>query len=128
MRLLLDTNVLLWAKMRPSRLGRHLAALEDPANELFVSAVTAWEIAIKCALGKLALPEPPERYVPDRVRATGASPLPIEQSHALAVARLPNLHRDPFDRMLVAQADCLGLTIMTGDPKLDAYPVDTILV
>lgn len=128
MRLLLDTNVLLWAKSQRARLGRHLATLEDPANELFVSAVTAWEIAVKFALGRLALPEPPETYVPDRVRATGASSLAIEQSHALAVGRLPNLHRDPFDRLLVAQADCLGLTIITGDPKIAAYPVDTILV
>lgn len=128
MRLLLDTNVLLWAKARPGRLGRHLTTLEDPANELFVSAATAWEIVIKVALGKLALPEAPEVYVPDRVRSMGASSLPIEQSHALAVARLPDLHRDPFDRILVAQADCLGLTIITGDPRVDAYPVDTILV
>jgi PIN domain nuclease of toxin-antitoxin system len=127
-RLLLDTHVLLWAKAQRDRLGKHLATLEDPGNELFVSAVTAWEIVIKSALGKLALPEAPELYVPDRVRSIGASSLAVEQSHVLAVGRLPDLHRDPFDRLLIAQADCLGLTIVTGDPNVAAYPVDTILV
>lgn len=128
MRLLLDTQVLLWAKAQRDRLGKHLATLEDPGNELFVSAVTAWEIVIKSALGKLALPEAPELYVPDRVRSIGASSLAVEQSHALAVARLPDLHRDPFDRLLVAQAECLELTLMTADPVIARYPVATMLV
>lgn len=128
MRLLLDTRVLLWLQSRRQRLKEHLTALADPENELIVSVASAWEIAIKYERGKLHLPEPPDAWVPSRVRAIGATSLAIEQSHALATARLPNLHRDPFDRMLVAQADCLGLTIMTGDPKIDAYPVDTILV
>lgn len=118
MRLLLDTHVFLWLLAEPERLGQQLRRLEDSRNDLLLSAASSWEIAIKVRLGRLDLPEPPQRYVPDRMRAIGAEPLAVEHSHALAVANLPTLHRDPFDRMLVAQALHLKLTIVTADPDI----------
>jgi PIN domain nuclease of toxin-antitoxin system len=127
-RLLLDTHVFLWLLAEPERLGDHLAALEDPAHQLFLSAASSWEIAIKAQLGRLDLPDDPKRYVPDRMRAIGAEPLPIQHSHALAVGGLPPLHRDPFDRLLVAQARDLRLRVVTADPQIGRYDVDTMLV
>ena len=128
MRLLLDTHVFLWLQTEPERLGEQLAIVADERTELFVSAVSSWEIAIKYRLGKLALPEAPERYVIPRMRAIGARGLAIEHSQALAVAALPALHRDPFDRLLVAQAQQLGLTIATADSAVARYPIATLLV
>jgi PIN domain nuclease of toxin-antitoxin system len=127
-RLLLDTHVFLWAQTEPERLGQRLGLIEDQRNELLVSAASSWEIAIKHSLGRLALPEPPERYVPTRLRAIGAQAIPIEHTHALAVSGLAPLHRDPFDRLLVAQAGALGVPIMTADPLIAQYPVDVLLV
>jgi PIN domain nuclease of toxin-antitoxin system len=126
--LLLDTHVFLWLQTDPERLGDRLALVEDAANALLLSAASSWEIAIKYALGRLPLPEQPELYVPSRMRAIGAGPLPVEHAHALAVASFPPLHRDPFDRLLVAQASLTGATILTADPELARYPADTVLV
>jgi PIN domain nuclease of toxin-antitoxin system len=125
---LLDTHVFLWLNTQPERLGKHLSLIEDRSNELLFSAVGSWEIAIKHALGRLPLPEPPERYVPSRMRAIGATGLAVEHSHALAVASLPSLHRDPFDRLLVAQAGLLDVPIITADSILAEYPVQTLMV
>jgi PIN domain nuclease of toxin-antitoxin system len=127
-KLLLDTQVFLWLQTEPQRLGSGLPLVEDDRNELFLSAASSWEIAIKHQLGKLALPEPPERYVPERMRAIEAQAVAVQHSHALAIATLPPLHRDPFDRLLVAQAGLLGLTIMTADPAVAAYPIPTVMV
>jgi len=124
----LDTHVFLWLLAEPDRLGEHIGSLEDPSNELLLSAASSWEIAIKTQLGRLHLPEDPKRFVPDRMRAIGAEPLPIEHNHALAVGELPPLHRDPFDRILVAQARGLRLTIVTADVNIARYEVDTLLV
>ena len=128
MKLLLDTHIFLWLQTDPDRLGEHLPIVEDVRTELLLSAVSSWEIAIKYQLGKLPLPEAPERYVPNRMRAVGAQALAIEHPHALAVATLPPLHRDPFDRLLVAQATLLGLTIATADPAVAQYPIPTLLI
>ena len=128
MRLLLDTHVFLWLQTEPERVGDHLTLVEDRGTTLLLSAASSWEIAIKYGLGRLPLPEPPERYVPTRMRAIGAQGLPIEQAHALAVAALPTLHRDPFDRLLVAQAEAAGATILTADPAVAQYPAETLLV
>lgn len=128
MRLLLDTHVFLWLQTDPKRLGEHLSLVEDERTTLLVSAVSSWEIAIKHQLGKLPLPEEPTRYVPDRMRAIGAQAVAVEHSHALAVTRLPRLHRDPFDRLLVAQALLLGLTIATADPAVAQYPAPVVLI
>jgi PIN domain nuclease of toxin-antitoxin system len=127
MRLLLDTHVFLWLNTTPERIGEHLKLIESADSELLLSAASSWEIAIKHALGRLPLPEPPQRYVPERMRAIGARGLPVEHTHALAVAALEPLHRDPFDRLLIAQAQLLGVPILTADPLIAKYPIDTIM-
>ena len=127
MRILLDTHIFLWLQTEPERLGKQLPLVEDQRNELLLSAASSWEIAIKYALGRLPLPESPERYVPERMRALNARGLPIEHTHALAVAALPSLHGDPFDRLLIAQAGLLDLSILTADATVAAYPVRTLV-
>jgi PIN domain nuclease of toxin-antitoxin system len=127
-KLLLDTHVFLWLQTEPERIRDHLTLVEDRTTTLLLSAASSWEIAIKYGIGRLPLPEPPERYVPTRMRAIGAEALPIEHAHALAVAALPALHRDPFDRLLVAQAGATGATILTADPAVTQYPAETLLV
>ncbi len=126
MKLLLDTHVFLWLQTEPERIGEHLDLIEDRDNELLLSAASSWEIAIKYGLGKLLLPSPPQSYVPERVCAIGAHALPVEHSHALAVATLARLHGDPFDRLLVAQAGLLDVPIVTADPLIAQYPVQTL--
>ena len=128
MNLLLDTHVFLWLQTEPERLGEDLRIVEDERNALLLSAASSWEIAIKYQLRKLPLPQAPDRYVPERMRAIGAQPLAVEHPHTLAVATLPPLHRDPFDRLLVAQAMLLDLTIATADPAVAQYGVSTVLV
>lgn len=124
MRLLLDTQCWLWMQTTPERLGdRALELVGDSTHELFLSAASSWEMAIKYAIGKLPLPVPPAQYVPDRMHRSGVVPLPVSHSHALRVAELPVHHRDPFDRMLVAQSQCDGLTLLTADPLLRRYDV-----
>jgi PIN domain nuclease of toxin-antitoxin system len=125
-RLLLDTHIFLWAHADPARLGRRRELIEGAENALLVSAVTSWEIAIKYGLGRLDLPEPPERYVPERLRRLDAQVIAIEHAHVLAVAELPQLHRDPFDRLLVAQAKLLDAAIVTADSRIAQYAVQTL--
>jgi PIN domain nuclease of toxin-antitoxin system len=127
-RLLLDTHAFLWLNAAPERLGAALAEIEDSHNRLVVSAASSWEIAIKHARGRLTLPDPPERYVPDLIRRIGAEALAIEHAHALGVASLPPLHRDPFDRLLVAQARAIEATLVTADLRIAEYPVRTLMV
>ena len=127
MKILLDTHCWLWMAASPQRFSdRARALVEAGTNELYLSAASAWEIAIKYSLGKLRLPEPPTRYVPSRLNATGTTALPIEHSHALHVATLPPHHRDPFDRLLIAQAQLEDLPILTADPLFARYNVTTI--
>jgi PIN domain nuclease of toxin-antitoxin system len=95
-------------------------------SDLYLSAASAWEIAIKYALKKLQLPEAPGRYVPSRLDAMRIAALPIEHEHALQVAELPPHHRDPFDRLLIAQARVESLPILTTDPVFASYDVVTI--
>jgi PIN domain nuclease of toxin-antitoxin system len=126
-RVLLDTEVWLWMQADPDRLSEAARRIVEPAeNELLLSAASSWEIAIKFGLGRLPLPEPPDRYVPDRIRRSGVTPLVVEHAHALAVASLPNHHRDPFDRLLVAQARLEGVPILTADPAFAPYQVEVI--
>jgi PIN domain nuclease of toxin-antitoxin system len=126
--LLLDTRIFLWLQTEPERLGESLRVVEDDRTELLLSAASSWEIAIKYQLGKLPLPEAPERYVPSRMRAIGVQAVAVEHPHALAVATLPPLHRDPFDRLIVAQASLLGLTVATADPSVAQYAIPTIVI
>jgi PIN domain nuclease of toxin-antitoxin system len=126
-RILLDTRCWLWMTLAPERFSARARALvEARENVLYLSAASAWEMAIKHALGKLRLPEPPVTYVPARLSALGVQPLAIEHQHALHVATLPAHHRDPFDRLLVAQAQLDDLPILTADPLIGAYDVTTI--
>lgn len=128
MTLLLDTHVWLWMLAAPERLGDTRTALEDGERTLLLSAASSWEISIKYELGRLALPQPPERYVPDRIHSTGVTPVAIEHVHALGAGRLPAHHRDPIDRVLVAQARHLGVPIVTADPSIRAYEVAVLWV
>lgn len=127
MRLLLDTHVWLWLTAEPERVSR--AAHEQITSQqaqLSWSAVTVWEIAVKQALGKLPIPEPAADFVRRGMAASGARALSISHQHALRVAELPLHHRDPFDRLLVAQAQVEGLTLVTADPQVQRYDVDLL--
>jgi PIN domain nuclease of toxin-antitoxin system len=127
MRILLDTHAWLWMTLTPGRLSPHAHALvEGREHELYLSAASAWEIGIKHLQGKLRLPDPPLKYVPSRLEQFRVLPLPIDQAHALHVATLPAHHRDPFDRLLIAQAQLEHLPILTSDPVFAAYDVQTI--
>lgn len=126
-RALLDTQVFLWMAAAPEALSADARrVLEASDSELFLSAASVWEISIKSGLGKLKLPEAIDAYVPDRARRLALSHLPISVTHALAVAELPDHHRDPFDRMLVAQARIELLTLVTADAALARYDVDVL--
>ncbi|MGH7657961.1 MAG: type II toxin-antitoxin system VapC family toxin [Gemmatimonadales bacterium] len=128
MRLLLDTQVWLWMLSAPERLSRKNRKLVVSADtELMLSAASAWEIAIKYGLGKLKLPEEPGDYIPRLMTLTGITPLPVHHRHALHVATLPQHHRDPFDRLLVAQAQLERLPILTADRGLGSYDVEVVL-
>ena len=123
MKLLLDTCTFLWIVADAPQLSRRARDLfQSPENEVFLSAASAWEIAVKHGLGRLPLPQPPDRYVPEMREAHGVAPLAIDEESALHVWRLPALHRDPFDRLLVSQAIVHGLTILTPDPLVTQYP------
>jgi PIN domain nuclease of toxin-antitoxin system len=111
----------------PERFSRSARSLvESPEHELLLSAASSWEIAIKHAQGKLELPQPPADYVPSCMERTGVRGLPVEHAHALAVSWLPRHHRDPFDRVLIAQATLERLTILTADPEFSRYDVEIV--
>ncbi len=128
MRLLLDTQTLVWAATEPRRLGAQaLPLLTESGNERFLSAVTCWELAIKSRLGKFPwAPEHLGAFIADQLAALTLEELAIDRYHGLATASLPLLHRDPFDRLLVAQAQVEGLTIITNDQLVARYGVETI--
>lgn len=127
MRVLLDTNVALWLADDPALLRQEtVELLGDGTTDLLLSAAVAWEIAIKWGLGKLTLPEHPRDWVPRLSRELGAYPLAVTQSHTLEVADLPVHHRDPFDRLLIAQALVEQCTVVTGDEIFSRYGVEVI--
>lgn len=124
-RLLLDTHVVLWVVSNPERLGdRARHRIEDPRNQVYVSVASVWEIAIKSAIGKI---EAPPHFI-DRLRFEGYRELRITFAHAEQAARLPPIHRDPFDRMLVAQSLVEDLTLVTADARIRQYDVATMSV
>jgi len=127
-RTLLDTHAFLWARRAPNRLGSQRQLVEDPATVRLVSTVTAWEIAIKWSTRRLGLPEHPAQFVPSRIRLLAATSVAIELPHVLAVADLPLHHRDPFDRLLIAQARALGVPILTADRAFEAYDVELLMI
>jgi PIN domain nuclease of toxin-antitoxin system len=124
---LLDTHTFLWWNTDDPQLSPATRDfIADGRNELYFSAISAWEIAIKAGRGRLLLPESPEKYVAARLALHRIQPLPIQLSHALRVYELPELHRDPFDRLLVVQSQMEGLPILTADENIRRYDVDTI--
>jgi PIN domain nuclease of toxin-antitoxin system len=126
-RYLIDTHVWLWMQSDPDRLRDEARGIvQEVRNNILLSAASAWEIAIMYRIGKLALPEAPASYVPDRMRRSGTSALSVDHAHVLRTAELPDHHRDPFDRVLVAQAQLLDLTIVTADDQLSAYDVAVV--
>lgn len=121
MRILLDTHVLLWALIEPDRLNAEIrASLEDTGNEVLFSAASVWELAIKAGLGRAGFQVSPGEIV-DAARASGFVELPVRSEAALKVAALPHHHRDPFDRLLVAQALTEPAALYTADRQLGAY-------
>ncbi|WP_439632233.1 type II toxin-antitoxin system VapC family toxin [Gemmata sp.] len=124
MRLLLDTHVFLWYITADPKLPvAFRAAIQDPANEVYLSAASVWEAVIKHGLGKLSLPDPPAEYFPHQRLAHGIAALPIDEGAMIHLATLPPLHRDPFDRLLIAQALQHGLTLVSVDAAIATYPV-----
>ena len=124
MRILLDTQCFLWMNANPERLSRRARRLlTDVDNDLLLSAASAWEIAIKAALGKLRLPEPVPEYVTSRMSNGAVQGLAIEHAHALRVATLPRHHTDPFDHLLIAQAEIEDMAILTSDRHFSRYDV-----
>lgn len=126
MRLLLDTATFLWTITdAPELSSRARELVVDPENDVYLSAVSAWEIAVKHALGRLDLPDSPDRFLPEQRKQQGIEELPLDEESALHLARLPMLHKDPFDRMLVCQAITQGLLLLTPDELISQYPVRT---
>jgi PIN domain nuclease of toxin-antitoxin system len=124
MDLLVDTNALLWWLLKSSRISRRTyAAIADPRTRVYVSLASAWEMAIKVAIGKLPVPPDLASWLPATLQAERFTTLPITLEHVLAVEHLPHHHRDPFDRLLIAQAAAERLTIVTGDPVFALYNV-----
>jgi PIN domain nuclease of toxin-antitoxin system len=126
-KLLLDTHVFLWwNEGSPLLSKRVLELISDPANRLYLSVVSAWEIILKVSAGKLKLPSAAAVYIPARLAHYGIEALPLSLQHALAAETLPWHHYDPFDRMLVAQGLAEQLPILTHDPQIRHYKVRTI--
>jgi PIN domain nuclease of toxin-antitoxin system len=127
MKALLDTHTFLWWNANDPQLTTVVRdIITDGNNEIFLSAASAWEIAIKAASGRLVLPEPPENYVADRLTFHRFQGLPIQLSHALRVYSLPEIHRDPFDRLLIAQSQLEKMPLLTSDENISKYNVRVI--
>ena len=127
MRYLLDTNVFLWSSVAPEKLNKQAKSLlSSISTELYLSAASSWEIAIKFALGSLKLLKPPSQFIPPAMRALALRSLDITHSHSLAVGALPRHHRDPFDRMLIAQAREETLVLLTADSIFKRYEVEVV--
>lgn len=126
---LLDTHIWLWSILTPERLGDEgRSAIEAADSDLYLSAASSWEISIKYGLGRLPLPESPEAFILPRLIRDNIKPLSIEHHHTCRVSTLPPIHRDPFDRILIAQAQTEKLKLITADEQLAAYDVDLLLI
>ncbi|PSB04848.1 type II toxin-antitoxin system VapC family toxin [Merismopedia glauca] len=124
MKILLDTQCWLWWFSEPDRLTeRAIAQIVDETNEVWLSVASIWEIGIKVAMGKLVLPEATDSYIASRMVDLGARSLEITASHALQASALPLYHLDPFDRILIAQAQIEDMTLMSADSTLNQYDV-----
>lgn len=128
MKLLLDTQCWLWWFAQPERLSEEaIAHIADETNELWLSVASIWEMGIKVAIGKLPLPEPLDDYISNRMSQLGMRSLEITATHALRAASLPLHHRDPFDRMLIAQAQLEDITLVSADAIFRHYSDVSIL-
>lgn len=128
MKLLLDTQCWLWWFAQPERLSEEaITHIADETNELWFSVASIWEIGIKVSIGKLPLPEPPDSYISSRMGQLGARSLEITATHALRAAALPLHHRDPFDRVLIAQAQLEDMVIVSADGIFSQYSNVSIL-
>jgi len=128
MNLLLDTHAFIWWTGDQGRLPRALLeAVRQPSNTVYLSVASSWEVMIKLGLGKLRLDEDWGGIIDREIRENAFRILPVKLEHTLALARLPPLHRDPFDRMLVAQAIAEGFTLATKDPLVNQYPLVSTL-
>jgi len=126
-KVLIDTHVLLWWLTDDRRLSRATdALLRDPATEVFVSVASLWEIGIKHANGRLTLSKPPGAFFPTVLAACRFETLPIRAEHAYAAADLPPHHKDPFDRMIIAQARVEGVPVISEDPWFQMYDVGRV--
>ena len=127
MKYLLDTGIWLWTLFEPDRLSsKAREVIAGTGQEVFLSAVSAWEIAIKSSSGKLRLPEPAVTFVPRRMAEQGVRPLEVSHQHALAVSQLHPHHRDPFDRLLAAQANFENMVLLSADRAFANYPVELL--
>lgn len=127
MRLLLDTHAFLWFVAGDTTISSGARALiEDEANDKFVSIASLWEIAVKTSIGKLPLAKPFEQFIPEQLTRNGFQILGLTVEHAATVATLPLYHRDPFDRMLVAQSLAENLPLLSSDETLDAYRIQRL--
>lgn len=127
MKYLLDTGIVIHSQIAPLKLNRRaIQLLEDRSSALYLSAASSWEIAIKAGRGKLALPERASQFVARTIQLMSLHSLDITHTHVAELERLPHYHRDPFDRMLVAQARAEDLVLLTADHNLEKYPVETI--
>lgn len=126
MKLLLDTHTFLWWLSKPDQLPtRVITTMEDKTNSTFVSVVNIWEVQIKLSIGKLKIHLSLEKMI-QMLDAKAIPILPITSDHVLALARLPDIHRDPFDRVLIAQALTDGMTLLSKDPLMKQYPVNVL--
>ncbi|MGD8405687.1 MAG: type II toxin-antitoxin system VapC family toxin [Anaerolineales bacterium] len=124
---MLDTHIFLWWNLGSSQLSeRVVSVISDGNNEIFISAVSAWEIAIKFAKKRLTLPEDPVLFVPSRMQLHGFQPLPIQIHHATRIYELPMQHTDPFDRLLVAQSQLEEMPLISKDEEIQKYDVEVI--
>lgn len=127
MKLLLDTHIFLWFIAGDKRLSPlFLSAIRDPQNQVFLSVASVWEAVVKYQLGKLPLPQSPELFLPQQRQDHGVASLEIDEQTIAFLPQLPALHRDPFDRILICQALQHGLTIVTVDAAIMAYPVPVL--
>lgn len=125
--LLLDTHIFLWFVTAPANLSvAALAAIQDSENQIYISLVSAWEISIKSGLGKMTLAQPVEPFIREQARRNRFEILPITLGHIAAVEHLPQYHRDPFDRLLIAQSIVDNLTLVSADHSFSQYPVTLI--
>lgn len=126
MKLLLDTCTFLWLAGGQRLPPAAAKAIGDPSNEVYLSSVSVWEIVTKYRTGRLPLPEAPDRLIPAERAVRGVATLDFDEESALQAMRLPVLHRDPFDRMLIAQAIATSSTIVTPDPLVTQYPIRVV--